>query len=326
MSLLITGGLGYIGSHISKIYQEDEIIIIDNLSNSQLNYKKALPKAKVIIDDINLKSLNHIFKNYDIRGVIHLAGLKSVDESIKYPLNYYRRNVTTTLDLLENMEKFKVNKLIFSSSATVYGNENLSPLEESFDTSAINPYGETKIINENLIKNYCKSNKDFSSIILRYFNPIGAHMSGDLADNPAGKPQNIMPLIIEAAKKDLILKVFGNDYSTKDGTCVRDYIHVIDLAESHLLSLKYLNTYTGYEILNVGLGKGISVLELINLFEKTNKIKIRYEFSDRRAGDTSISFASNVKIKKILNWSPLYSYETMCRDSWNASKNNTKVL
>lgn len=319
MSILITGGLGYIGSHISKIYNDSELVIIDNLSNSSLNYKKVLPHANVIIKDLNIENLNFIFKNYDIDSVIHLAGLKSVSDSVKNPLNYYRKNVSTTLDLLETMEKFKVNKLIFSSSATVYGNNQTSPLSEEIKTSAVNPYGETKIINENLIKNYCNSNKNFSSVILRYFNPIGAHKSGELSDNPEGKPQNLMPLIVESAKTRKILNVFGSDYDTKDGTCIRDYIHIVDLAESHLKSLQYLKKLTGYEIFNVGLGTGISVLELINLFEKTNKIKINYKFSNRRIGDASISFASNHKIKKILKWSPLYSYADMCRDSWNAS-------
>lgn len=323
MSLLITGGLGYIGSHIAKISRKKNITIIDNESNSSLNYKNILPRANVIIDDINLKSLSKIFKKFNIKEVIHCAGLKSVNLSIADPIKYYRNNVNSTLDLLESMEVFNIKKLVFSSSATVYGNFNKNPLKENLNTNAINPYGETKIINEGLIRNFCKINNNFRAVVLRYFNPIGAHKSGKLTDNPLGRPQNLMPLIMESIENNTYLKIFGKDYKTPDKTCIRDYIHIMDLAEVHLLSLKYLNNKVGFHLFNVGLGKGISVLDLIKIFEKTNNIKIKYKFSRRREGDAAISFASNKEIKKKLNWSPKLSYKDMCKDAWNArlSKN-----
>ena len=297
MSLLITGGLGYIGSHIAKILENKKIVIIDNQSNSNLDFEKILPNAKVFLNEITFKNLNTIFEKYKIKEVIHLAGLKSVNDSITSPLSYYQNNVVTTLNLLESMDKFRINKLIFSSSATVYGNNNSSPLSENFITSAINPYGETKIVNENIIRNYCNTNKKFSAVCLRYFNPIGAHNSGELKDSPLGSPQNLMPLVIKAAKGGK-LKIYGSDYPTKDGTCIRDYIHVVDLAEAHLKCIDFLDKNIGFEIFNVGLGQGISVLELVSLFEKTNKVKVNYEFTNRRHGDSAISYASNKKIKK----------------------------
>ena len=318
MSLLITGGLGYIGSHIAKISKRKKLVIIDNQSNSNLKYKKIFPKANIIVDDVNLKSLNKIFNKFNIKEVIHCAGLKSVNLSIKNPLKYYRNNVNTTLDLLESMEKFNINKLVFSSSATVYGNSYKSPLRENLDTIAINPYGETKIINEELIKNFCRANNNFCAMILRYFNPIGAHKSGKLSDNPLGSPQNLMPLIIRSIERNQYLEIFGNNYKTPDKTRVRDYIHVVDLAEAHLVSLNYLKEKSGFHLFNVGLGKGISVLDLIKIFEKTNNLKIKYKFTKRREGDAAISFASNKEITKNLNWFPKLSYENMCRDAWNA--------
>jgi len=322
MATLITGGLGYIGSHISKIYPNKDLLILDNLSNSKLNYKKVLPKARVIIDDLNLKTLNKIFKEYKVENVIHMAGFKSVSESVKYPIQYYRNNVNTSLDLLESMEKFKIKKLIFSSSATVYGNNHYCPLKEDLTTNAINTYAETKIIIEKMISDYCKSNKKFSSIILRYFNPIGADKSGDLLDNPLGEPLNLMPILIKSALTGKKLNIFGKDYKTKDGTCIRDYIHVLDLAECHILSIKYLKKFKGCKILNVGMGKGISVLDIIRIFSKANNLKVNYKFVRRRPGDVPISFASNQKIKKLLKWKPRYTYEDMCIDSLRAYLRN----
>ena len=318
MSLLITGGLGYIGSHIAKIARNKKIIVLDNLSNSKLNYKKILPHVKVFIKDLNYKNLDDIFKKFKIKEVIHLAGHKSVNESISEPINYYKNNVVTTIELLESMDKLKINKLIFSSSATVYGNNQASPLKETFSTSAINPYGETKIINEKIIMDHCKASDNFSSIILRYFNPVGAHPSGLLSDNPLGEPQNLMPLIVKAAKGKK-LNIFGKDYPTKDGTCIRDYIHILDLAKGHLLALKLLNKYKGCEIINVGKGRGISVLELVKIFEKTNDLKINFDFAAKREGDAAISYSCNKKLKKIFGWTPKHSYEQMCKDAWNAS-------
>lgn len=319
MSILVTGGLGYIGSHISKLINQEDLIIIDNLSNSKINHKEFFPKSRVIIDEINKDSLNFIFKSYDVKKVIHLAGLKSVKESVDDPLKFYQNNVITTINLLESMDKFNINELIFSSSAAVYGNLYNSPLNEKLHTNSINPYGETKIINENMIINYANSNHNFSAIILRYFNPIGAHASFKMLDNSIDQASNLMTLIIDAIKNDKILYIYGNDYPTRDGTCIRDYIHVIDLAEIHLISLKHLTKFKGHEIFNIGMGNGLSVLELIEIFEKTNNVKIKYQFTERRPGDPSESYASNEKTTKVLNWTPKLSYTDMCRDAWYAS-------
>ena len=319
MTILVTGGLGYIGSHISKI-ADQKVIIIDNQSNSQLDFKNKLPNSEVILEDLNYKNVCKIFKNYNIDSVIHLAGSKSVNESIVSPLDYYSNNIISSVELLQAMIKFNVNKLIFSSSATVYGNKNKSPLKEDFPTQSINPYGHTKIIIEDIIQNCCASYSNFSAISLRYFNPIGAHYDGSLGDRPKGKPLNLMPLIINSVfgKK---LTVFGNDYPTADGTCLRDYIHVMDLAEAHLICLKKFSNIK-YDTFNVGLGVGISVLELISAFENANKVKVNFEFGERRLGDAAISYADTSKFKNRFNWSPKYDYKSMCRDSWSQNKNN----
>ena len=313
MTILITGGLGYIGSHISKI-ADQKVIIIDNQSNSLLDYKKILPNAKVFTEDLNYENVCKIFKIYNIDSVIHLAGSKSVNESLEHPLNYYSNNVSSSIGLLRAMIEFNVNKLIFSSSATVYGNDNNSPLKEDFLTKYINPYGHSKIIIEEIIENCCASYSNFSAVSLRYFNPIGAHSDGSLGDRPKGKPLNLMPLIVESVfgKK---LTVFGNDYPTADGTCLRDYVHIMDLAEAHLICLKNFKSIK-YDIFNVGLGMGISVLDLIDTFEQVNRVKVNFKIGERRQGDAAISFADNSKFKKRFNWSPKYDYKTMCKDSW----------
>ncbi len=319
MSILLTGGLGYIGSHIAKLYKKDDLIVIDDMSNSNLDYQRIFPKIKVYIEKINKNSLKKIFHENDIKQVIHLAGSKSVSESLANPLKYYKNNFFVSMDLLESMDKYGIKNLIFSSSATVYGDSYHSPLKENLKTNPVNPYGNTKSDIEKLIIDYSLSNMNFSSIILRYFNPIGAHKSGFLSDNPKGEPQNLMPIILEAVNGNE-LKVYGKNYPTKDGTCIRDYIHVLDLAECHILCLKYLKKNKGYEIFNVGLGRGLSVLNLIKTFETSNKIKLNYKFSKRRKGDVAISFACNKKIKSKLGWNPKYTYKDMCIDSWNTRK------
>jgi UDP-glucose 4-epimerase len=316
MTILITGGLGYIGSHIAKI-ADKEVIIIDDQSNSELDYKKKLPNIKVFIDKLNYKNLSIIFEKYSVDSVIHMASSKSVNESILSPLNYYSNNVISTIELLKAMNDFGINKLLFSSSATIYGNKHESPLEEDLQTDYLSPYGHTKIMIEEIIKNCCKNYSNLSAVCLRYFNPIGAHPDGSLGDRPKGKPLNLMPNIIEAVKGKK-MTIFGNDYPTIDGTCLRDYIHVMDLAEVHLKCLDKLNELK-YEIFNVGLGKGISVLELINIFEKTNQVNVKFSFGERRPGDIPICFASTSKILNYLKWSPKYSYDDMCRDSWKQS-------
>lgn len=321
MKILLTGGLGYIGSHIAKILGRSAIII-DNKSNSSLNYKKFLPLATVYVKSINKANLKKIFLNHKIDGVIHLAGLKSVNESIKDPLNYYNQNVYSTLMLLDVMNSFHINKFIFSSSATVYGEEYTSPLKETLDTKSINPYGNTKLINEKLIMDYSKSNSNFRAISLRYFNPIGADVASGLLEQPLVESQNLMPVLIQCAKEKKIFKIFGNDYPTRDGTCIRDYIHIKDLANAHLLAFNTLTKIKSYEAINIGLGKGISVLEIIKTFEKINKINVKYKIISRRNGDSAISYANNRKAKKILKWQPKYGIDDMVRDSWEAFLKN----
>lgn len=323
MSILLTGGLGYIGSHIASKLKE-KAIILDNKSNSRLNYKKKLPLSKVYKLDLNYKNLQRIFFKHSITGVIHLAGLKAVNESTKIPLRYHRNNVYSTLELLECMDKFKIKKLIFSSSATVYGDKHPSPLKERYILNSTNPYASNKIIIEQMIEDYAKSNPKFKAICLRYFNPLGANVKKGLAEQPLGRPQNIMPILVRAVKNNQKFQIFGDDYKTPDGTCIRDYIHVEDLAEAHLIALKKLSKIKDCEFINLGLGKGISVLEFIKIFEKANQLSIRYDFSPRRKGDVAVSFADTQKSKRILQWKPKFSYEEMMRDSWQSFLNNSK--
>lgn len=321
MAILLTGGLGYIGSHIAAQLKE-KAIIIDNCSNSHLNYKKKLPLATVYCHDLNYKNLNKIFFKHNIQGVIHLASLKAVGESTELPLTYYRNNVYSSLELLECMNKYKIQKLIFSSSATVYGDQHQSPLKESFNLNSTNPYASNKIVIEQMIKDYANSNPKFKAICLRYFNPLGANIKKSLAEQPLGKPQNIMPILVRAVKNNKKFKIFGNDYHTPDGTCIRDYIHVDDLAEAHILALKKIHKIKSFDVINLGLGKGISVLNFIKIFEKTNKKSINYEFSQRRKGDVAINFADNEKAKKFLQWKPKKKYSEMMSDSWKAYLKN----
>ena len=319
--VLITGGLGYIGSHVAAYLGEDSIII-DNESNVSKKFNPNFQNIELVKDSINNESLNYIFKKFKITAVIHLASLKAVNESLMKPLQYYENNLVSTINILKFMSQYNVNKLIFSSSATVYGNNNQSPFDETMPLNSINPYGTTKIFIEKMISEYSQTNKKFKAISLRYFNPIGADLSFNLCDRPLGKPQNLMPLICESADNLEILKIFGDDYKTPDGTCIRDYIHVSDLAMAHLQALKSLEKIDGHMPLNVGMGKGISVLELIKIFENTNKIKVPYVIESRRDGDTEISFSNISLSKKILNWAPVKNYVDMCKDSWEAYLKN----
>ena len=319
MAILLTGGLGYIGSHIAKLLKKKSVII-DNQSNSQLNFKRYLPEATVYLSDLNKHILEKVFTKHKIQGVIHLAGLKSVNESVLNPLRYYENNIGSSIALLEAMNKFKVNKFIFSSSATVYGDQNLSPLKENMTLKSVNPYASTKIIIEQLLNDYAQSNPSFKAISLRYFNPIGADVKSNLSEQPLGQPQNIMPILVRAASDQKVFSIYGNNYETHDGTCIRDYLHVKDLALAHVLALKKINKFKGHTPLNIGLGKGLSVSEVISLFEKVNQVKVKTRTSARRKGDTAISFADNKKAKKLLGWKPKHSYETMMQDAWQAFK------
>ena len=324
MKILLTGGLGYIGSHIAHILGK-KAVIIDNKINSSLNYKKHLPHAAVYKTDLNYKSACKVFSDHKIEGVVHLAALKAVNQSVNDPLSYYDNNIIASIDLLQAMHKHEINKLIFSSSATVYGNKNKSPLKEDMILSSNNPYGSTKIITEQLISDYANSNKNFKSISLRYFNPLGADTETGLSDQPLGKPLNLMPILVNAVSEKKIFEVYGDDYDTKDGSCVRDYIHVKDLAIAHILAFKKLNKIKQHIPINLGLGKGISVLEMIKLFQQTNKVSVKYKITKRRTGDAATTFADITRAKTILKWKPKYSYKDMVIDSWLAHLNNSKT-
>jgi UDP-glucose 4-epimerase len=325
--ILVTGGLGFIGSHtvVELIKDNFEVVIVDNLANSNVKTLEKLEKitgSKIPFHKLDVASPEtaKIFLEHEIDGIIHFAGLKAVGESVDLPLKYYHNNLLSTINLLELSERFGVDKFIFSSSATVYG-DGVSPLRE---TDALlpttNPYGETKLMGERIITDYAKNKPNFAAALLRYFNPIGAHESGLIGEVPNGKPNNLMPFITQvAAKKRDKLSVFGNDYDTTDGTGVRDYIHVVDLALGHIAALK--NLKPGVNIYNLGTGQGVSVLELVNAFMSVNKIDIPYEIVPRRAGDIAVCYASTAKATQELNFKTKKSTEDMVRDAWNFEKN-----
>ena len=324
MRVLVTGGLGYIGSHtvVELINNGDEVVIIDNLSNAK---KEVIDKLKEItgkdiklyIDDVcDREALRKIFKENEIDAVIHFAGYKAVGESVLKPLMYYRNNIDSTLTLLEVMEENNVRNIVFSSSATVYGNPKSLPIKEDFPLSTTNPYGTTKLFIEHILSDLYVSNNEWNIVILRYFNPIGAHKSGLIGEDPNGIPNNLMPYIVKVATGELpCLSVFGDDYNTVDGTGVRDYIHVVDLARGHVLALK--NRNNGIRYYNLGTGHGTSVLELVNTFEEVNGIKVNKKIVDRRPGDIDACYASTDKAFEELGFKAEYDIKDMCRDSYN---------
>ena len=338
MKILITGGAGYIGSHtlISLAKAGYDFVVFDNLSNSS---KKSIKRVEKIIkkpiafekgDIRNKKDLNKVFKKYEIDSVIHFAGLKAVGESVSEPLKYYDNNIVGTLRLLEVMKKHKCKKIVFSSSATVYNEvdaQNYTPLKENFPTGATtNPYGRTKYFIEEILKDLYTSDNDFKIAILRYFNPVGAHESGTIGEDPNGIPNNLMPFITQTAVgKREFLSVFGGDYPTPDGTGVRDYIHVVDLADAHVKALDYLNSKT-FDIknstFNIGTGIGYSVLDMIKAFEKASDKNIAYKIVNRRAGDISTCYSDPSFAKEILNWEAKKTIDDMCKDSWKWQSNN----
>lgn len=329
MNILVTGGMGYIGSHtcVSLLESGYNVIVVDNLSNSRietLEKIKKITKKDIVfynLDVTNQDKLNTIFLKHEIDGVIHFAGLKSISESIKIPIKYYFNNIVSTIVLLKVCQKFNVNRFVFSSSATVYGNNDVPFVETMELLPPTNPYGETKVICEKILFDVAKSNPMFSVSILRYFNPIGAHESGLIGEMPKGIPNNLMPYISQVAKGKLDkLKIFGNDYPTSDGTGVRDYIHVMDLAEGHVAAL--INIKKGANIYNLGTGKGTSVLELVRAFELANGIKIPYEITKRRPGDIAICYADVTKAEFELGWKAKRDIFSMCRDAWHFEKNN----
>lgn len=334
MSVLLTGGLGYIGSHTAVEFMQagEQVVVIDNLSNSNLtvvdNLKKIIGKNfndlfKLYVGDVRDKELlNKIFTENNIDAVVHFAGLKAVGESVKLPLNYYDNNLISTLYLLEVMKQFNVKNFVFSSSATVYGLAKSMPIYEDFETGATNPYGRTKLFIEEILKDLYLADSSLNIAILRYFNPIGAHDSGLIGEDPNGIPNNLMPYISRVACGKLeCLSVFGNDYNTKDGTGVRDYIHVVDLAKGHLCALKKLRTNCGLKIYNLGTGVGYSVLDMIKAYNKVCGNKVKYKIAPRRPGDIDVCYANADKALKELNWKAERDLENMCRTSYNFEKN-----
>ena len=325
MKILVTGGTGFIGSHtvVELIQAGHEPIIVDNLSNSSV---KVLDDIKTITGtkptfyqaDIRDKAaLEEIFSEHKIDAVIHFAGLKAVGESVQIPLEYYHNNITGTLILCDVMRNAGCKTIVFSSSATVYGMNNVSPFKEDMPTSCTNPYGWTKLMLEQILTDLSVSDPEWSVVLLRYFNPIGAHESGLIGENPSGIPNNLFPYIARVAAGVLpCLSVFGNDYDTPDGTGVRDYIHVVDLAQGHLKALDYAVAHKGAEAVNLGTSRGTSVLELVASFEKASGVKVNYKITDRRPGDIGSCYANTEKAEKLLGWKAKYNIEDMCRHGW----------
>lgn len=329
MKILVTGGAGYIGAHtcVELLNNNFDVVIIDNLINSKAETIQRIRKitnkeiAFYRVEITDEEAVEKIFSSYNFDGVIHFAGFKAVGESVIEPLKYYHNNLTTTMILAKMCLKYKVFRFVFSSSATVYG-ENKVPFIETMDLlPTTNPYGETKAMNERILTDIVKANPNFAVSILRYFNPVGAHESGLIGESPNGIPNNLMPYITQVAKGKLEkLKIFGNDYPTIDGTGVRDYIHVVDLAKGHVAALEHLTN--GVHIYNLGTGKGTSVLQLVHAFEEANNIKIPYEIVNRRPGDIAECYADVTKAKNDLGWVAKKGIIEMCRDAWRFEQNN----
>jgi UDP-glucose 4-epimerase len=328
-NILITGGMGYIGSHTAVVLlsQGFDIVIFDNLSNSSIQVKDQLEKIsskKVTFvkgDVLDIDNLQKTVNDFNIDTVFHFAGLKAVGESVKNPNIYFENNISGSINLLKAMKLADVKKIIFSSSATVYGEPLYLPYDEDHPTNATNPYGRSKLHIEEMLKDVCNSDKDFSAICLRYFNPVGAHESALIGENPKDIPNNLMPFITQVASNKLTkLNIFGNDYNTPDGTGVRDYIHIMDLVEGHVKAMSYIENNKGWHAINLGTGKGISVLEMVKSFERVNSVCIPYQFLPRRKGDIDM-FYSNIKnSKNLLNWKAKRGVEEMCKSSWDFQK------
>jgi len=331
MAILVTGGAGYIGSHtcVELLEAGKEIIVVDNFSNSKPESIRRVNEltGKMIelyeLDILDKEGLNRLFEENEIEAVIHFAGLKAVGESVSIPLSYYHTNITGTLNLCEVMREHGVKKLVFSSSATVYGDPEITPIKESSPLSATNPYGRTKLMIEEILRDLYVSDDAWSISLLRYFNPIGAHHSGRIGEDPNGIPNNLMPYITQVAvgKRDH-LSVFGDDYNTPDGTGVRDYIHVVDLAKGHLAALDYVLDHEGIEAVNLGTGIGYSVLNVVKAFETATDQSVPYVITARRPGDIATCYADPEKAKLLFGWKTEKSIEEMCRDSWKWQSDN----
>ncbi|MDO5022483.1 MAG: UDP-glucose 4-epimerase GalE [Eubacteriales bacterium] len=333
MSILVTGGAGYIGSHtcVKLLETGYDIVVVDNLSNSNI---KAIDRIKQLTGKdfpfykyelCDEAQTEKIFKENDINCVIHFAGLKAVGESVEKPLEYYDNNIVSTLTLCKLMKKYDVKQIIFSSSATVYKPGSPMPVSETAELACTNPYGWTKYMIERILTDIAFAEKQWSVVLLRYFNPIGAHESGLIGEDPTGIPNNLVPYITQTALGRLEkLSVFGNDYDTHDGTGVRDYIHVQDLARGHVDAVRYAESNTGTTAINLGTGQGYSVLDIVNAFEKVNGVKVPYVIAPRRAGDVATVYANPTKAKEVLGWEAEKTLEDMCRDSWRWQKQNPK--
>ena len=334
MAILITGGCGYIGSHtvIEMVKAGYDMVVLDNFYNSK---PEALRRTRELAgrdfpfyecDIRDADGLRRIFNEQKIDAVIHFAGLKAVGESVQKPLEYYDNNVGGTVTLCQVMAQAGCKRMVFSSSATVYGMNNPSPLREDMPTGAVtNPYGRTKYVIEEILKDVCVSDKDWSVVLLRYFNPIGAHESGRIGEDPNGIPNNLMPYITQVAIGKLPkLSVFGDDYDTHDGTGVRDYIHVVDLAAGHVKAVDYALGHTGAEVFNLGTGNGYSVLDLVHAFEKASGVTIPYVIAPRRAGDIATCYSDPSKAERMLGWKAVHGIDDMCRDSWRWQSNNPR--
>ncbi len=331
MTILVTGGAGYIGSHtcVELLNAGYEVVVVDNFSNSK---PEPLRRIREItgkdfkfypVDILDRDKLEKVFSQNQVDAVIHFAGFKAVGESVNIPLRYYHNNITGTLMLCETMEKYDVRRIVFSSSATVYGAPERVPIAEDFPLEATNPYGQTKLMIEQMLKDLYKSDNRWSIALLRYFNPIGAHESGRIGEDPNGIPNNLMPYISQVAVGKLKeLKIFGNDYPTPDGTGVRDYIHVVDLAKGHLKALKKVLLSTDIDVYNLGTGIGYSVLEVVDAFEKASGRKVPYKIVERRSGDVAICYADPSKAKRELGWVAKRGLNEMCIDTWRWQRNN----
>ena len=329
MKILVTGGCGFIGSHtvVELLNRDYEVVIVDNLYNSQID---VLDKIKSITnkdvtfyeeDCCDREAMRKIFSEHTIDAVIHFAGYKAVGESVAKPLMYYRNNIDSTLVLLETMKEFGCHKIVFSSSATVYGDPASLPIKEDFPLSTTNPYGTTKLYIEGILRDVAFADSEVGVVLLRYFNPIGAHESGLLGENPNDIPNNLMPYVMKVASGDLPrVNVFGNDYDTVDGTGVRDYIHVVDLAIGHIKAIEKISKETGVLTYNLGTGKGTSVLQLIETTARVNNIEIPYVIAPRRPGDIATNYADPAKAREELGWEATKTVEDMCRDAYNFVK------
>ncbi len=333
--ILVTGGAGFIGSHTCVEFLDSgyEVVILDNLSNSKEEAVRRIEKItgkSVVFYKADMRdeaAVRKIFQEQEISAVVHFAGLKAVGESVAKPLEYYENNLNGTFVLLKVMREFGCKTIVFSSSATVYGMNNPVPYIEGMPTSATNPYGYTKVMIEQILSDFCAADPDFCAVALRYFNPIGAHKSGLIGEDPNGIPNNLLPYIGQVAIGKLQqLSVFGNDYDTPDGTGVRDYIHVVDLAKGHVCALAYAEQHKGFMPINLGTGHGVSVLEMVHAYEKACGHEINYRITDRRPGDIASSYANAERAKKLLGWEAHETLETMCEDSWRFMQQNPNGL